>query len=592
MRLRGSASASFSSVISLVLLYVLLIAIMLVFSDQVLSDLSFSRSSSTILVVALAVLFPLLLLGSIALNILRLIRERRRGRAGVGFKLRLLVFFSFIVVLASVPQGILSVNFVNAAMNSWFNSRTGDALRGGLSIALQYHDDKVDILETVATDQVYRSVLSEVGRNPGRTWTTIRSLHPEIASFQVFDPSGSELFYFGDESLRVGAGQLEFMREGQVSKNSSGEFSFLRVRADQSSPDGPVSVIMSIVLPEGFDEKAGRLTRSLEMFTQVERLQTAFIAAVIALYALFSVPLLLLAILVSFYLSDEIIRPLVNLEEATRRVAEGDFSIRILTRSGDQLNLLVDSFNRMVSELENTRRKTLQTEKVAAWQEIAQRLAHEIKNPLTPIKLSAERLLRKHANDPRGFETIFESAISSIIMEVDNLNNLLTEFRNFSRLPEPQMQQVSVRTLIAEVAATYSTAPATKIHYESVDDAVMINVDPAQMKQVFANLFTNALSAMDGEGEIYTRADLVKKGDRLYCRIQVQDTGRGISEEEQTKVFNPYFTTKEHGTGLGLAIVERIVFDHHGQIWFESEEGVGTTFFIDLIADGSRRVNE
>jgi nitrogen fixation/metabolism regulation signal transduction histidine kinase len=569
-----------------VLLYVLLIAIMLIFSDQVLSDLSFSRSSSTILVVVLAVLFPLLLLGSIALNIFRLLRERRRGTAGVGFKLRLLVFFAFIVLLASVPQGILSINFVNAAMNSWFNSKTGDALRGGLSIALQYHDDKVDILETVSSNQVYRTVLRDVSRSPARTWDTLRSLHPELDGFQVFDADGEELFFFGDSSLRVDAPQLRSMREGQVSKNSSGAFSFLRIRTDLDSAGNAVSLVMSIVLPDGFDEKAGRLTRSLEMFTQVERLQTVFLTAVLALYALFSVPLLLLAILVSFYLSDEIIRPLVNLEEATRRVAEGDFSIRILTRSGDQLSLLVDSFNRMVSELENTRRKTIQTEKVAAWQEIAQRLAHEIKNPLTPIKLSAERLLRKHRSDPQRFDDIFESSIRSIIMEVDNLSNLLTEFRNFSRLPEPQLEPVNVRNLVAEVARMYADTSAATVNYEQIDPDLVIHVDPAQMKQVFANLFTNAMAAMDQGGEIFTRADLVKKGDRLYCRIQVQDTGRGISADNQTKVFNPYFTTKNHGTGLGLAIVERIVFDHRGQIWFESEEGIGTTFFIDLIADG------
>ncbi|MFP4067709.1 MAG: sensor histidine kinase, partial [Spirochaetaceae bacterium] len=108
-----------------------------------------------------------------------------------------------------------------------------------------------------------------------------------------------------------------------------------------------------------------------------------------------------------------------------------------------------------------------------------------------------------------------------------------------------------------------------------------------QIKQVFANLFANAVEAMAGEGDVRVRADLVKRGERYYARVQVRDTGPGIAEEYHGNVFNPYFTTKPHGTGLGLAIVERIIFDHGGRMWFETERGVGTTFFLDIPQDAS-----
>ncbi len=304
---------------------------------------------------------------------------------------------------------------------------------------------------------------------------------------------------------------------------------------------------------------------------------------IVIFFSIFSVPMLLLSILVSLLLSEEIMRPIVDLEEATRRVTEGDFSYRILGRSGDELALLVTSFNKMVSELERSRLTIMQTEKVTAWQEIAQRLAHEIRNPLTPIKLSAQRILRKSQEGREELDRVLAPAISSIISEVENLDKLLKEFRDFSKLPAPELAEVPLRPLVAEVAETHGAAYRdVRFHVEEIPEGLVVRADPGQLKQVFINLLKNAFESIEGPGDVYVRADLVRKGSLQYCRIQVQDTGRGIGAEYHNQVFNPYFTTKGNGTGLGLPIVERIVFDHKGQIWFETEVGVGTTFFVDL----------
>jgi signal transduction histidine kinase len=178
--------------------------------------------------------------------------------------------------------------------------------------------------------------------------------------------------------------------------------------------------------------------------------------------------------------------------------------------------------------------------------------------------------------------------VGSIIREVDNLDNLLTEFRNFSRLPAPRKMSARLKTLIRDAAATYGhLAEKIEMRMEEIPDDLSLSVDPAQMRQVFANLITNAADAMPRGGTLRFRADLVKKGNTKYCRIQVEDTGEGIDRERFSQVFNPYYTTKSNGTGLGLSVVERIIFDHKGQIWFESEPGVGTTFFIDLPAENA-----
>lgn len=585
---RGGATTTVSSLVSVVGLYVVLIILVLVFSGQILQDLSLTRPLSVVFILLLAVVFPLFLLVTIILNVYRLARDRARRKPGAAHKTRLLAFFLLLVVLAAVPQGVLSVSFINTAMFTWFSTDTGDALGGAISIAIEYVNDKEENLITFTDSALFPTLVSGAGRAPARIWReTLTEVNPELDFFQVFDADYNEIAYFGEPAFRMSASAARAAAVGVVSRErvaaeDDRELGALRMKVTPAG--GDIVVVLGIELPPGFTETAGRIQASADTFRQVEMLRSSFLLAVVLFYGLFSIPLFLLAILVSFLLSDEIIRPIVQLEEATHRVAEGDFSFRILTRGTDDLSHLVESFNGMLSELERSRAKLLQTEKVAAWQEIAQRLAHEIKNPLTPIRLSAERILHKYKTGAADLSEALEPAVRSIIREVEELNRLLGEFRSFSRLPEPIAEPFELSRLVHDVAASYRSHPGVVIRTADVEDSLRVVVDAAQIKQVFANLFTNSVEAMKGEGEIIVRADLVRKGNRPYCRVQVQDSGPGIPAAVQNQVFNPYFTTRRDGTGLGLAIVERILFDHQGQIWFESEEGQGTTFFMDLPA--------
>jgi nitrogen fixation/metabolism regulation signal transduction histidine kinase len=268
-------------------------------------------------------------------------------------------------------------------------------------------------------------------------------------------------------------------------------------------------------------------------------------------------------------------------------VAEGDFGFRILSPSRDELSSLVESFNVMIAELDGSRRKLIAAERITAWQEIARRLAHEIRNPLTPIKLSAQRILKKHGEGAADFDTALFSSVAAIVREVEGLERLLGEFGEFARLPEPSLEPVRLRELLGEVASTYapaSGAVAVDLHEVPVD--LVLSVDRAQIRRAFANLFANAVQAMPGGGRLAVRADAVHKGHQAWCRLSVSDTGPGISESERERVFDPYYTTRKGGTGLGLAIVRRIVFDHGGNVWVESRPGAGATFFVDLPVGG------
>lgn len=585
MSFSSSPSSSLTTLVSLILLYILLIVLVLVFASQVLADLSFTRSNAGIAVIIIAVVFPVILLGFIVVNLVRLFRQRARGRPGARFKSRLLLFFTIIVLLASIPQAFLSVNFIRATTDAWFSAETGVAIRDAQQITLSFFGEKHEELRQFVSSRFFAGLLEGLQDEPDRVWERVQALNPVVDSMQVFDPLLNETFFAGPDEFRASSQSVRRLQDGQITRESLAEVSFLRVSASYSGrrdADASYTVLFATRLPDEFDTITGRLADSLEFFVQLELFQSNFVIAIAVLYAFFAAPLILLGILVSFFLSEEIIRPIVSLEEATRRIAEGDFSIRILSRRGDELSLLVDSFNRMVSELERTRTEMIKTEKIAAWQEIAQRLAHEIKNPLTPIRLAAERTLRKYDSGSPDFETVFRNSVKSIVAEVDNLNALLTEFREFSRLPAPDLQTVRLREIVDEIAVNYGQRPRHAIYTESVPEEFTIEADPAQLRQLLVNLCKNSIEAMPEGGEIRIYADVVRKGNSHFGRIRVEDNGPGIPDEYNDSVFDPYVTGKPHGTGLGLAIVERIVFDHHGQIWFETHAGVGTTFYLDI----------
>jgi nitrogen fixation/metabolism regulation signal transduction histidine kinase len=587
MRETKTSHTSTAGLISIILLYALIIILILIFSNQMLKDIAEGRTISQFLIIPLAVVLPIFLIGSIIYNIVKLFRQRKKGYPGVRFKIRLILFFTFIALLSSIPQGILSLSFLDTTINSWFSPRLGQALRGGLNIALEYHNDHIQNLKSLNESNVLTGILRDIDRRPQRIYENLTSIDQSIKSVQIFTSDGEKVLFQGDERGRIEFDRLQGAQDGLLPREATQDITILRAFNTFQHTSGTYYVVISKLLPEDFDQQAKHLTGALAIFQQLDRYQNLFRLVLVGFFFFFSFPILLLSILVSFILSEEVMRPLVHLEEATKKVTQGDFSIRILSRPHDELSLLIRSFNQMVSELERSRIKTMQTEKVSAWQEIAQRMAHEIKNPLTPIKLSAQRILRKYQGEDEQFERILNNSVSSIIREVENLNTMLQEFRDFARLPAPEPQQVNLRELIDEVVSTYSPSyPQMSFRTEDIAGEITLLVDRKQIYQVFANLFKNGIDATDGQGELTLRADLVTKGNLHYCRVQVQDNGSGIEEQEYDQVFNPYFTTKRDGTGLGLPIVERIVSDHKGQIWFESAKDIGTTFYIDLPVEG------
>jgi nitrogen fixation/metabolism regulation signal transduction histidine kinase len=252
-------------------------------------------------------------------------------------------------------------------------------------------------------------------------------------------------------------------------------------------------------------------------------------------------------------------------------------------KTQDEIGELAESFNRMTRDLLDHRERLVQAERVAAWRELARRLAHELKNPLFPLQLTVENLLRAREHGQQQFDETFRESAATLLSEISNLKNIIGKFSDFSKMPQPHFQPVDLREL-CEDAIKLHQAQLTKARISSnleVSAANAIAADPELLHRMLSNLILNAIEAMLGGGSLTIRAK--ERGDSV--RIEIADTGSGLAPEESAQLFTPYYTSKPHGTGLGLAIAQSIVSDHGGRISVASKPGGGTTFIIELPAN-------
>jgi two-component system nitrogen regulation sensor histidine kinase NtrY len=291
-----------------------------------------------------------------------------------------------------------------------------------------------------------------------------------------------------------------------------------------------------------------------------------------------------LAILLSSWAAARVTRPVEQLAHAAQEVAAGNWNARVEVSGEDELGQLADSFNRMTSELLAQKERLMQAERVAAWRELARRLAHELKNPLFPLQLTMENLVRARQQSPEQFEEVFRESSRTLLAEIENLKGIIGRFSEFSKMPQPQLRPVQVNEVVHGVVQLFQAqlkAPGrAKIRCELQLDPHMkpVPADAELLHRAISNLMLNAMDAMPQGGTLTLRT----RQDDGKVLIEVSDTGAGMTADERERIFTPYYTSKAQGTGLGLAIVQSVVSDHGGRVWVQGSPGHGTTFVIEL----------
>jgi nitrogen fixation/metabolism regulation signal transduction histidine kinase len=317
---------------------------------------------------------------------------------------------------------------------------------------------------------------------------------------------------------------------------------------------------------------------NLQHFGQQQAFEEQLKSFIIAVVNVFII-LLLLSIGIALLVSNWVTSPLKLLQKRVSGL-EITSDVKIEYSGKDEIGMIVSAYNLKLDELQSAAKKLAKSERESAWREMAQQVAHEIKNPLTPMKLSIQQLLRVY--DPTDMQTTekVKRVLNSIIEQIDGMTRIANEFSNFAKMPEPIKKEIDLIALIENTVSFFEAEETIKFHIQSNEKRLIVKVDKEQWVQVFNNLIQNAIHAIEGRqnGEI----TISVRKEKGCVFINVTDNGCGISEAEQEKLFVPYFTTKSSGSGIGLSMVKQIVENHDGEISFVSELNKGTTFEIKL----------
>jgi nitrogen fixation/metabolism regulation signal transduction histidine kinase len=386
----------------------------------------------------------------------------------------------------------------------------------------------------------------------------IPSFRTQIVLLVLFLVVNSALFlrnYFLD-SFQSYSNQIETLK---IDEKINQVYQKYQGKLDQQSNSEFTADIEAILVTESQKTLAQRL------FRNEIRLYSTFIFIFITIFVL-------LLFFVGFYL---ITKPLNRLQSATFQLAKGDLSTEVRESRFSPLNDLILSFNAMTRELKSSRNRLVQAEKESAWSDMARVLAHEIKNPLTPIRLSIERLERKYDSRSNDFDRVFSNVKEIIHEEVGNLQTLAGEFSQFARLPVAQPVKYNIHEQLQEIIKPYQDKAKIVLRINTEYD--YISADVNQMKQVFTNLIQNSIQSAKSDDRLI---EIETSSNPPNIDIMVKDYGQGIDPEDLDKIFEPYFSKREKGTGLGLAIVKRIIELHDGEITVTSQPGMGATFTL------------
>lgn len=330
-------------------------------------------------------------------------------------------------------------------------------------------------------------------------------------------------------------------------------------------------------------QRTGEVT---EVYSRLEAGASRVSGFYLAIYLGFLLCVTVVAVAVGVAASRRVTRRVADLAAATARVGAGDLAVSVPTDSSDEVGELTRAFNAMVEDLRSSRDRIEYLQRIGAWQDFARRLAHEIKNPLTPIQLAAQEVEKAYTGPDEAYAHKVGEARAIIEEEVATLRRLVGEFSEFARLPQAELSPADLGEFIGDLRRSLSAAlevpPGVEVRFDEPPGPLAVRIDGMMLKRCVDNLVRNAVEALaDADGGTVV-VSARRDGDR--ARIEIVDDGPGIEADARPRIFDPYYTTKAEGTGLGLAIVKKVVLEHGGDISCDEREGAvtGTRFVLSL----------
>ncbi len=508
-----------------------------------------------------------------------------------------------VALLPAIPLSILVSNLLEKSFNVGLSETMEDALDSGVTVSRK-HLESLHAAFEEETGRVAALFAGDFGDSSRIAAHMSDSATPQVIDgffltrtghLKVFKntdaPLPAELACHSVRLLSAGLIEGTAVMERTNSPDSDPDLAYYETESRTAQfalwtpGGGHVSWLFYKRTDPEFLAHAESLLQGRQLFAQLrlaqERLSRSFFYPFVIIYAV----MLVISLLLAFFMSERLAAPLRRLVGATSAVAEGDWRVRLREKSGGEIGLLMDSFNRMVGRLDTQRRRLIDLEKMAAWREMGRHLAHEIKNPILPIRLTVQEMRDQYKGEDKAYRDMLSDSVRVVEDELAHLQRLVKEFSSFARMPGLSPVSGSMENLVRDVARLY---PQADITIDAGPDLPQSIFDPDQMRRVLINLFDNALSVMSSgeQGRIRVRMWGGGGSERDSIVLEFSDNGPGIPPENISRVFDPYFTTKTAGTGLGLSMVKNIIILHGGVIGASSPEGEGATFTITLPVAG------
>jgi nitrogen fixation/metabolism regulation signal transduction histidine kinase len=493
-----------------------------------------------------------------------------------------------------VPLGValyIGTKMFEHASAAWFNPEIGEQLDRGVKVYGDYVKAVKEDLDhqtiAIAADPVLREAAKK--RNIETLESELDALFPHfpgLVSLHVEDQDGQTLA----------------RREGNKVVDPQTERARSVRRPLSDDPDAPLLVATFVVAAKSEDELE-RTAQVVKRYHDLEASRSQLYDSYLNAFATLLGITLLLTVPLGIFLARGVTRRINRLGAAIDLVAQGDLTVRVPVTGSDELTNLARTFNRMLAEMAQSRARIEFLQRIGAWQDMAQRLAHEIKNPLTPIQLAVQEVHQKYPGDDPKYRVLLDTTLEIVEEEVGTLRRLVGNFSNFARLPHAELQQANLSDFLRDCenqlghledpslgegsADNEPIAQNVEIRWEVPDKPIAVAIDRQMLRRVIVNLVRNAVQAIrdargrgNPDGERLGRVLVSAHAEGEGARIEVEDDGPGIAASMRGRIFDPYFTTKADGTGLGLAIVKKVVVEHGGEIEADRSSRLGGARFV------------
>jgi signal transduction histidine kinase len=468
---------------------------------------------------------------------------------------------------------ILSFLIIGAATISFFitryNRNNTDKLSRSMKVLVN------EMKKRIADHSIFDDVVKiyEPGAN-----TELKRLVTEVADIHNVDVNVYDLH----GNLQVSS-QDNIYEKGVLSKQMNPEAFFHlshlreveRVQQENISNLSYLSIYAPVRSDDGKEYAYLNIPYFLSQFELNQEISN-FLVTIINLNAF----IFLIAGVIALFITNRITRSFSIIGDKMKEVNLGKLNEEIVWNRNDEIGELVKEYNKMVNKLGESAQVLARSEREGAWREMARQVAHEIKNPLTPMKLSIQYLQKAILNNSPDVKELTAKVANTLVEQIDHLSKIAFDFSQFANIGNTQVELFDMHEVIDSLKELYQRGQQVKINWSAIPEKVMLRADKTQMNRLFTNLFQNAVEACEEKDQCVIDVNELQENGSII--VSVKDNGEGIPAAMQSKIFAPNFTTKSSGTGLGLAMCKSIVEQAHGKIWFETKPGEGTTFHIEM----------